>query len=91
MLIVCGTSLLLTLVMVSLVWRYVVRSRLVRPELDDEAARTLTVRLTPTLGGYELMIVVGLFLPVVAVLGYLAIAVFILVPFSAPRRRSSHA
>ena len=35
------------------------------------------------------MIVIGLFLPVLAVLGYLAIATFIVVPFHAFRRRVS--
>jgi len=35
------------------------------------------------------MIVVKLFLPVVAVLGYLAVAVYIIVPFGALRHRSS--
>ena len=37
------------------------------------------------------MILLGLFLPVLAVLGYLAIAVFILVPFSALRHRTQTA
>ena len=36
------------------------------------------------------MILVGLFLPILAVFGYLAIAMFILVPFSALRHRSPH-
>jgi len=39
---------------------------------EDEDVKTLTNRLTPTLGGYVLMIGMGWFLPVVAVLGYLA-------------------
>ena len=34
------------------------------------------------------MILLGLFLPVLTVLGYLAIALFILVPFSALRHRT---
>ena len=62
-----------------------------RPDLGDDDVKTLTKRLTPSLGGYVLMIVVGLFLPTVAVFGYLAIAVFILVPIHAVRRRSSQA
>jgi hypothetical protein len=37
------------------------------------------------------MIVLGLFLPIVAVLGYLALALFILLPFSAIRHRSNPA
>ena len=37
------------------------------------------------------MIVLGLFLPVLAVLGYLAIAIYLLVLFRAMRYRSPHA
>jgi uncharacterized membrane protein len=62
---------------------------LVRPDLADEDVKTLTQRLTPTLGVYVVMILVGLFLPLLAVFGYLAIAIFILVPFSALRHNAS--
>ena len=37
---------------------------------------------------YALMILIGWFLSILTVLGYLAIAVFILVPFSALRHRT---
>ncbi len=59
-----------------------------RPDLGDEDVKTLTQRLTPTLGIYVVMILIGLFVPIVAVFGYLAIAIFILVPFSAMRHRN---
>ena len=85
---VYGINLLLSVVMVSVTWRYAVRGQLVRPDLSDEDVQTLTKRLTPTLGLYVVMILVGLFLPVLAVFGYLALALFILVPFGALRRRS---
>ena len=83
-----GVNLLLSLTMLSVVWRYAIREQLVRPDLADEEVRTLTRRLTPSLGGYVVMIVVGLFLPVLAVLGYLALALFILIPFGEIRRRA---
>ena len=83
-----GVNLLLSLTMLSVVWRYAAREELVRPDLADEEVRTLTRRLTPSLGGYVVMIVVGLFLPVLAVLGYLALALFILIPFGEIRRRA---
>ena len=86
-----GINLLLALIMVSVTWRYAVREQLVRPDLADEDVKTLTQRLTPTLGVYVVMILLGLFLPVVAVFGYLALALFILIPFSAIRHRSSRA
>ena len=40
---------------------------------------------------YVVMIVLGLFLPVLAVLGYLAIAIYLIVLFRAMRYRSPHA
>jgi uncharacterized membrane protein len=84
-----GINLLLTLIMVSVTWRYSVREHLVRPDLADQDVKTLTKRLTPALGVYVAMILLGLFLPIVAVLGYLALALFILIPFSAIRHRPS--
>lgn len=88
---VYGINLFLTSVVMSVLWRYAVRERLVRPDAADDDVRTLTRRLTPGLAGYLAMIAVGLFLPVVAVLGYLAIAVYIIVPFDAIRHRRSSA
>ena len=51
----------------------------------------LTRRLTPGLAGYVLVIVLGLFLPGAAVLGYLIIAVYIILPFGALRRPNAAA
>jgi uncharacterized membrane protein len=62
---VYGINLLLAMVMVSVVWRYAVHAQLVQPDLADEDVKTLTRRLTPTLGVYVVMILVGLFLPLV--------------------------
>ena len=62
-----------------------------RPDLADEDIKTITKRLTPALVAYVVIIVLGLFLPVLAVLGYLAIAIYILVPFRALRHHSPHA
>ncbi|HEX7211491.1 MAG TPA: TMEM175 family protein [Propionibacteriaceae bacterium] len=86
-----GINLVLTLVLLSVLWRYAVREQLVRPDLADQDVKTLTKRLTPTLGVYLAMIVVGLFLPLLAVFGYLALAVFILLPFSGLHRRAKTA
>ena len=88
---VYGINLLLAMVMVSVTWRYAVREHLVNPDLGDEDVRTLTKRLTPTLGVYVAMILIGLFLPLAAVIGYLVLALFILIPFSAIRHRPSGA
>jgi uncharacterized membrane protein len=82
-----GLNLFLASALVSLLWRYAVRERLIRPDMTDSDVKMLTRRLTPGLAGYVLVIVLGLFLPVAAVLGYLMIAVYIILPFGALRRR----
>jgi uncharacterized membrane protein len=88
---VLGINLLLAAVLLLVLWRYAVHEQLVRPDLADEDVKTITKRLTPALVAYVVMIVLGLFLPVLAVLGYLVIAIYILVPFRAMRHRSPHA
>jgi uncharacterized membrane protein len=75
-----GLNLFLASALVSLLWRYAVREKLIRLDLADADVKMLTKRLTPGLAGYVAMIALGLFLPVLAVLGYLAIAVYIIVP-----------
>jgi len=76
-----GISLLLTTTMLLVLWRYAVHAGLVRPDAADEEIQLLTQRLTPGLGGYLVLIVAGLFLPVIAVIGYLAIALYYIIPF----------
>ncbi len=76
-----GLTLIAALLLLYVLWRHALGAGLVSPDVDDEEVRTLTARLTPGLGGYALMIVVGLFLPTVATLGYLALAVALILPF----------
>jgi uncharacterized membrane protein len=75
-----GVALVLTSTLLLVLWRYAVRRRLVRPDMADEEIDLLTQRLTPGLGGYVILIVAGLFYPIVAVIGYLAIALYYIVP-----------
>jgi TMEM175 potassium channel family protein len=75
-----GLTLLAASSLVSVLWRYAVNERLVRPDADDEDVQLLTKRLTPGLAAYAIIIVLGLFLPVVAVFAYLAVALFFIVP-----------
>jgi uncharacterized membrane protein len=84
-----GLNLFLASALVSLLWRYAVREGLIRPDITDSDVKMITNRLTPGLAGYMVMIVLGLFLPVLAVLGYLIIAVYIIIPFGALRRRKA--
>jgi uncharacterized membrane protein len=86
-----GLNLFLVSALVSLLWRYAVRERLIRREISDSDVKMLTRRLTPGLAGYVLMIVLGLFLPVAAVLSYLIIAVYVILPLGALRRREAAA
>jgi hypothetical protein len=71
---------------VSVVWRYAVREGLIRTDIADEYVKWITRRLTPGLVGCAVMIMIGLFLPLAAVLGYLIIAVYNLIPFRGVRR-----
>jgi uncharacterized membrane protein len=78
---VYGVTLLAVAVLLAIIWRYGVSAGLVRPDAADEEIETLTRRLTPGLGGYVVLIVVGLFLPIVAIVGYLALALVLIVPW----------
>jgi uncharacterized membrane protein len=76
-----GIVLVLATTMLLVLWRYAVRAKLVRPDLGDEEVELLTERLTPGLGAYLVLIVTGLFVPVIAVIGYLGIALYYIIPF----------
>lgn len=82
---ILGINLLLVALVVSTMWGYAVRRRLVRPDADDQEVRTLTHRLTPGLAGYLGLILLGLVLPLVAVFGYLAIALVLIIPIGIRR------
>jgi uncharacterized membrane protein len=76
-----GIFLLLSSTLLWVLWQYAVRAHLVKPDLADEEVQLLTQRLTPGLGGYVILIVLGLFVPVIAVIGYLGIALYYVIPF----------
>ena len=82
-----GLTLLVAAALLSLLWRYALHARLVRPDIKDEEVTLLTQRLSPGLAGYGLFIVTGLFVPAAAVIGYLVIALFFLLPVPIPWRR----
>jgi len=88
-----GLTLLAAVTLLSLLWRYAVRARLVRSDAGDDELIALTSRLTPGLAGYVLLLGLGFFKPVIAVIGYLLIALFVIIPLERVRRsshRSSH-
>jgi uncharacterized membrane protein len=76
-----GANLLLATMVLRVLWAYAVREHLVRPDAADEEVQLLTKRLTPGLIAYLILIVTGLFFPVGAVGGYLAIAAYFIIPF----------
>jgi uncharacterized membrane protein len=84
---VYGLNLLIASLLVSVLWRYSIRANLVPPHVSDSDIRIITQRVTPGLAGYVVLIGVGLFLPVVAVLGYLVIALFFIIPLRHIRSR----
>jgi uncharacterized membrane protein len=84
-----GLTLLAAVILLAGLWRYAVSAGLVRPEAADEEIRVLTTRLTPGLGGYVALIVVGLFLPTVATVGYLLLALLLIVPFGLRKQTSA--
>lgn len=84
--VVYGLNLLLASALMSLLWRYAVRGQLVRTDLADADARRVTRALTPGMAGYVVLILLGLVAPTIAVLGYLVVAVYIVVPFAVLRR-----
>ena len=77
---VYGLNLLLAAVAVSALWQCAHRAGLVVASATDEDIRFLTRRLAPGLVGYLAIIALGILLPFVAVIGYLVIALFFLVP-----------
>jgi hypothetical protein len=73
----------------SVMWSQAVRHQLVHPATDDEEITLLSRRLRPSLALYVLLIVVGWFVPLVAVIGYLVVAFFLIFPLHLRRRAKS--
>jgi uncharacterized membrane protein len=65
-----GLNLLLTAMLLSLLWRYAVREGLIRTDIADDDVKVITRKLTPGLVGYVVMIMLGVFFPLLAVLGF---------------------
>jgi len=63
-------------------------SALDRPDVSDTGLAAVTAGIAPGLALYVVMTALGLFAPALAVVGYLAIAGYIIVPFHAVRRPS---
>lgn len=84
-----GLTLMASSVLMAVLWRYAARSKLIRADLEDTEVQLLSRRLTPGIAGYGVLIVIGYLRPTVAVVGYLLIALFFLIPFPIRRRDPS--
>jgi uncharacterized membrane protein len=80
---VYGLNLLAINGFISVLWHYAVAEHLVRRDNSEADVRTLTSKLDPSLVSYAVVIGIGLLVPKVAVVLYLAIALFVIIPFRA--------
>jgi uncharacterized membrane protein len=87
-----GLNLLAINGFTSILWHYAVAKHLVSQDNSEADVRALTSKLDPSLATYVVVIGIGLVVPKVAVALYLAIALFVIIPFRAVirlvRRRS---
>ena len=72
---------LLAAVLTAVLWRYALHAGLVDPDASGDEVESLTKQVTPGLAGYLVMIALGLSLPTAAVIGYLLLALYLIVPF----------
>ena len=82
---VYGLNLLLASLTLSAMWQWARHAELVTAVSRDEEVQFLTRRLAPGVGGYVAILVLGIFEPTLAVLGYLLVALFFLIPLGAFR------
>ena len=74
-----GLSLLVISVLMGALWATAARDRdLLKPDVSQEEVETVLRRTTPSIGFYALVILLALVLPHVAAIGYLVIAIVVL-------------
>ncbi len=82
-----GFVLLAIALLMDALWRYAIRSReLLRSDLSDDELAGLTRKSTASLGMFIGSIVLGVFLPTVAVFAYLVASAYLVIPFRTIRR-----
>lgn len=84
-----GLNLLLASLVLSAMWQWARHAGLVSGVDRDDEVRYLTRRLAPGVGGYVAILLVGIFQPTIAVLGYLLVALFFMIPLGAMRESRS--
>src|SRR5215475_2216527 len=78
-----GLNLLAINGFISILWHYAVARHLVSQDNSEADVRALTSKLDPSLATYVVVIGIGLVAPKVAVALYLAIALYVIIPFRA--------
>ena len=84
---VYGLNLLAIGAFTSLTWHYAVAEHLVSRDNSEDDVRAISSKLDPSLASYAVAIGIGLLWPQVAVVLYLIIALFVIIPFRAVFRR----
>jgi uncharacterized membrane protein len=79
-----GVNLLVVALLLRALWRYAADSGHLRPAPGDDIT-LLIRRLRPAFASYVGLLVLGLFLPTIAVSGYLGVALYRLIPFGLRR------
>ncbi len=82
-----GINLLAMSAMTSVVWRHAVGEGMLSGEHPQDEVQEVTKKLTPSLGFYAAAIAIGLLAPRAAVFLYLAIALYLLIPFRTVMQR----
>jgi uncharacterized membrane protein len=80
-----GLNLLLASLVLSGMWQWARHAGLVRAVSRDEEVQYISRRLAPGLGGYVAILALGIFQPTLAVIGYLLVALFFMIPLGALR------
>jgi uncharacterized membrane protein len=78
---VYGLNLLAISGFIAILWHYALWQRLVTKDNSEDDVRALTSKLDPSLVSYAVVIGLGLWQPRVAVILYLVIALFMIIPF----------
>jgi uncharacterized membrane protein len=85
-----GASLLVISILTGALWATAARDRrLLRPEVSQAEIEAILVETTPSLGFYVAATIVAVFFPHVAAVGYLLIAIFLVVRAGGDDRRSA--
>ena len=85
---VYGLNLLAISGFIAIVWHYALWQRLVTKDNSEDDVRALTRKLDPSLVSYAVVIGLGLWQPRVAVVLYLIIALYMIIPFRAVLREA---